>query len=719
MSLRSLGAVWSKLLIFTALAGWAFCGRAAGQTDEPAETVTLSAAGAEVTLERATGRVTSVTVAGEDMTRRHPAGSERPFAFVEVEDLRDGRIYNPFTAGSTISGWKVGQDTGGRTLSFTQRYEGAPFAIAHALRQTPAGVRWEAACRLHPGQKLHRSVVVSWMLPAPYNWQFWWPSDTVSHRTDGVTPYRCVYAHTDHRPYGTIVPVVGLWGRRGGAAVFSPPDVRKCQIIFDVQTQRISDPGKGILRNPEDLQMLRVAHHTVGLRAPATGAGGAGKELRLAICLAGVRPDWRAVMGHYVKSYPELFEPIPAARKYEGMYGINNATRLKGGNFDSLKSLRVRSLEVHGHFPEYGVYITPEALKDPNLKWRCSPHRGAELSLADNRRLVDGLLKAGVPPFMYFYNVHANAQTIRRLFAADLMLGETGKPNIQYHGEPALRAQPDSPFGRHLIEQMDLMLKAYPKAPGFFVDNFAIEWISFAHDDGVTMAHHRPAYTMNRNHQDVGPICFAKAHQAGKVIMSNKLATIESARGVDMVLVEGMSLDGLKLHAFACVYRALFPLAWSGPRSPDRLERCMQHLLVWGGTPAATLVRRRRRDTIDAYRPLTDAMIGKRWVFDADPLALPTGFSGQIFRIDKHAARAGDVVVSLVNLESSWRDEKFTEDLSVTIDLPEAAQLRKATWLGVEKSREKPQPVEIEHLGKKLLLRLPPVGAAGILRLSR
>jgi len=185
------------------------------------------------------------------------------------------------------------------------------------------------------------------------------------------------------------------------------------------------------------------------------------------------------------------------------------------------------------------------------------------------------------------------------------------------------------------------------------------------------------------------------------------------------VLVEGMSLDGLKLHAFACVYRAMFPLAWSGPRSPDQLERCLQHLLVWGGTPAATLVRRRGRDTMEAYRPLTDAMIGKRWVFDADPLALPAGFSGQIFRIDKHAARGGDVVVSLVNLDRSWGDEKFTENLSVTVDLPEAEQLQKATWLGVEKSGEKPQPVKIEHVGRKLLVRLPPVGAAGILRLSR
>ena len=270
------------------------------------------------------------------------------------------------------------------------------------------------------------------------------------------------------------------------------------------------------------------------------------------------------------------------------------------------------------------MYITADALKDPSLTWRCKPHSGRELSLARNREMVAQMNKAGVPAFMYFYNVHANAETIRKRFAADLMLGEAGKPNIQYQGEPALRAQPGSPFGRHLIEQMDLMLKAYPEAPGFFVDNFSIQWVDFAHDDGVMMIRHRPAYDLNRNHQVIGPICFEKAHKAGKVIMVNKLATIESARGVDMVLLEGMTLDGLKMNALPCAYRAVFPTRFNLPRGQPA-ERGMQYLLIWGGTPGPT---------VPAYRPLTDALIGKRWVFDPDPLTLPAGFEGQIFRID-------------------------------------------------------------------------------------
>ncbi len=715
------------LAALAALTGAILCGRAAAQTTAETDSVTISSAGAAVVIERASGRVVSIRVGQEEMARAHPAGGDKPFAFVEVQDLLDGRTYSPLTAESTLTDWSVTEQGGSKLVSFRQQYrdrnlrggEGspagtgaaAPFVIAHSLRATPAGIRWEASPKLLPERKENRSVVVSWMLPLPFGWQFWGPNDTVSHRTDGVTPYRFVYAHTDQSDYGSILPLVGAWGRDSGAAVFSPPDVRKCQIIFDVYTQNLSDPPKGVWRKAEDVQMLRVAHHMVGLRP--------GRQLDLAVCIAAARPDWRGVMGHYVRAYPELFEPIPAARKYEGMYGIDNASGLKRGQFGGLKAQGITCLEVHGHFPEYGVYITPEALADPELTWRCRPHAREELSLAINRGIVEGLLEAGVPPFMYFYNVHADSETIRNRFAADLMQGETGRPNIQYQGEPALRAQVDSPFGKHLLEQMDLMLKAYPKAPGLFVDNFSIQWVDFAHDDGVTMIHNRPAYDMNRNHQDVGPPCFAKAHQAGKVIMVNKLGTIESARGADMVLVEGMSVAGLRMHAFACPYRAVFPLAWEGPRTPDRLERCMQHLLIWGGTPAATLARRGDRGAITAYRPLTDAMIGKRWVFEEDPLSLPAGFQGQLFRIDPHAPHAGDVVVSLVDLERSWRENRFTEGQSVIVDLPEGPQLQKATWLGVENSAKDPQPCEIERVGTELHVKLPPVGAAGILRLSR
>lgn len=146
----------------------------------------------------------------------------------------------------------------------------------------------------------------------------------------------------------------------------------------------------------------------------------------------------------------------------------------------------------------------------------------------------------------------------------------------------------------------------------------------------------------------------------------------------------------------------------------------MQYLLLYGGTPAATLARwRDAGEAVTAYRHLTDAMIGKRWVFDPDPLTLPAGCEGQVFRIDPKAPHGGDVVVTLVNLSRSWQDKQLTEGLSLTVRLPEAGELQKATWAAPSLKPAEPVGCEIRREGDSLTVSLPPVGAAGVLRLSR
>jgi len=709
---------------------------------------TLEAADAVIAVSSRTGCVSSLRLGKgrSAMTRRSPAG------YLEVADLSsrgprgrkgcsppaEARTYDPLGAKFTLSDWKETSARGKKALSFVQQYEGAPFEIRQTFRQTPAGVRWEASIRLLPGQESNRSVRVTWVLPIPRGWAFWAPQDTEVRRNDGMTPQRYVYGHISFRPYGTMIPLVGTWplprrggggsrrsrGSQAGLVAFSPPDVQKPYISFDLDTQSAPASVRGISHEFADVPHLRVAHHLVGLRP--------GKDLRLAVCLAGVQPHWRCALGHYVRSYPELFEPIPATRKVEGMYGITTPTRLAQGQLEQFKAAGVTFVEVHGHFPEYSVYITPEAMKDPQLTWRCRPHLGKQLSLADNRQWITKLNQAGIAPFMYWYNCHADPKTIRKLWPDELMRDEAGRVLIKYRKEPALHGTPESPYGKHLIEQMELLLKAYPRTAGFFVDNYAIEMLDFAHDDGVTMVHDRPAYDLNQNHIRIGPICFEKAHKAGKIIMVNKISTIESLRGADMVLAETRGVASVRKHALACVYRPLFPLKMELPEGPHGAERGLQHLLLTGCTPDEALYRE-DPETMRAYRPLTDAMIGKRWVLEFDPLDVPAGLEGQIFRIDKHAPHGGDVVVVLVDLTASWKDgapekqaaetakqARRAEALSVTVRLADASAYKKATWLAVEDSHGRPRPCKMtRRAGGAITIKLPPVGAAGILRLGR
>ena len=395
-------------------------------------------------------------------------------------------------------------------------------------------------------------------------------------------------------------------------------------------------------------------------------------------------------------------------------------------------------LEVHGHFPEYGVYMEPEALANPKLTWRCKPHPSVPLSLAGNRRCIEELWAAGIAPFMYWYNCHALPDTINRRWPGSTMRDEKRRPLLKWYTEPSVWGPPESPFGRHMIRQMELMLAAYPKMAGLFVDNYAIEMYDFSHDDGVTTVHDKCVYDLNRNHQLLGPPCFEMAHAAGKVIMVNKISTVESLRGADMVLAETRGVAAIRKHALACVFRPLFPLAMELPEGPHGAERGCQHLLLNGCFPDDALYRADPA-AMAAYRPLTDAMIGKRYVLDEpDPLTVqalpgggpgvsgtpPAGLQGEIYRIDRAAPRAGSVVVALVDLNKSYTAPDMTRGLKVTIRLPEAAKLKKATWLAVEncagkKMPPKPAACRLRRRGREITISLPPVGAAGILRLER
>jgi len=660
----------------------------------------------QAVFERATGAVRRLLAGPAPET----LGRWPNAAFVEVVDLRDRKVYSALTATPEVTGWRVAGDEAERSLSFTLGWEDAPFTVEQGIRAATDHLRWTATVRLRPGEKLKRSVQVNWVLPLPMGWRYWTPKDLEPRFADGVSPYRAVYGHSGFGRNTTLIPLAAAWRRRGGLVCWSPPDAVKTQIVFELGTDRLPDPPWGMARRPEDRPPLRVEHHLIGLRP--------GKPLTLAVCLAGIEPGWRPALGRYVEAYPELFEPVPATRKIEGMYAITGLGRMTGARLAEMRKAGVTFVELHGSFPEYGVYMTEAMLADPDRTVTCKPHPDNRVSLASNRKWIRRFKDKGIAPFMYFYNCHALPATIEKRWPGAAFRDEAGRPLLKWHTEPSVYGPPDSPFGRHMVEQMGLALRAYPELPGFFIDNFGIEMVSFAHDDGVTMIRHRPAYDLNRNHQGLGPACFELAHKAGKIIMVNKLATIESARGADMMLTEGNALHSLRQHALACVFRPIFPLHMRlGRQGEAGVERCLQHLLLLGGTPEEGFARR-DAETMAAYRPLTDALIGKRWVLTRNPLTVPDGYEGQIFRIDRHAACGGDVVVALADLYRSRRERRFTKGLTVKVRVPEAARLTRATWLTVEKSGEAPIPCELELYSGQITVRLPPAGAAGILRLT-
>ena len=119
-----------------------------------------------------------------------------------------------------------------------------------------------------------------------------------------------------------------------------------------------------------------------------------------------------------------------------------------------------------------------------------------------------------------------------------------------------------------------------------------------------------------------------------------------------------------------------------------------------------------------AYKPLYDCIRNQRWVFTADPLTLPAGCEGQIFRIDERSPwNAGTVAVTVVRQDVSWRDGKVKKNLKVKVRLPDGERFKKACWTGVESSAAGPVECKISRKKGEISVTLPPVGAAGVLQL--
>lgn len=76
------------------------------------------------------------------------------------------------------------------------------------------------------------------------------------------------------------------------------------------------------------------------------------------------------------------------------------------------------------------------------------------------------------------------------------------------------------------------------------------------------------------------------------------------------------------------------------------------------------------------------------------------------------------VIISVVNLDRSWREPLTLVAKVVTIRLNDAPAFSAATWLAVERSAEPPIPCQLAHEGAALKVTIPSTGAAGILRLT-
>lgn len=682
----------------------------------------LSGGGLRCRLDRRTGRI--VELIDERAGDAFVSGRTRPGG-LEVFDELERKLYSDLHSPSTVDEVKAGD---GR-VEFVKRFEGAPFALRCRWRADAAGLCLDLEARLL-GEAAMRSVRLSLVLPVTGGLVSWAPSYPPA--SDVATrPVRYCYLADERGKARTGIPMLTLYHpAAGGLSMVVPFETPKVQLNMGVEppdptpwyvTEHVPRINAGAevdtITPPEPAALgaepvVRFTEKHVGLRP--------GKPLPLSMWLFAHEPSWRAGLGRVVERYAEHFRPHPDALRFGAGAGANPAI-VDEQSIQRAREFGVTHAWFHGHFEFHGEFLTDEALADPAYRWECEPYPDwlNGLGVEQIRDQIRRLAAAGVGTFLYGFNMHCDPTIVeKRSLHADVARNEDSEIARAYHDQPVMFFSPESPFGRQLLDQMERMIATYPQIVGLALDNWNYAGIDFGHDDGITMVNSKPAASINFSQQRMIGAIAERMHDSGRFVYTNKGRTIESMRGVDCVLTESRGPEAYATFAFMNLMRTIVADDYGVEEDPACAEEVLKYSLVWGGQMGGK-ERQADLEQARAYRPLSALIRNRRWIFQPDPLDLPAGVEGQIFRIDERSpVNPGAVVVTVVRPDVGWREAVPSDELSVVVRVPQGAGLSRAEWLTVERSGQGPVDCPLSRDGQAVRVALPCLGAAGVLKLT-
>ncbi len=699
------------------------------------ETFVLEGGGLSSRWERGSGRLVELScrLPGQTEAFRWFGGDLGPGGFELFDELERVR-YSDRETPATVSDLSIDRMGGLTRVRFTKRFQGAPFTMRVELTADAEGLRLAASTvleQLPDGQwPTRRNVRVSLVLPAAEGLTGWAPAypDPAPVRE---RPVRYCYGLQEPGLPRTGIPMYTLYAPgRAGLTLAMPLELPKVQLNLGPEpedpiglyVEPVPDPPnaeatlgyrtKPDSLLPEQVRVVRLTELLVGLAAD--------RPLEFAVRLFGHEPHWRPALRKMAEAYPDYFRVHPRMRS---LWGSRLGADLHTTEQDLALHRRFEATTswLHTHFHRHGDFIPDQALTDPDYTWFCEPYAKTfnNISVRSVRQMIDRLIDNGQAVFLYGFNMHADTVSIvQRGLMADVTRNLDGSVTRSYHDQPVMFFHPASPFGAWQLEQMDRMLRLYPRVMGIALDNWAYGGIDFAHDDGITMLGHRPAANINFSQQRMIGAIAAKWHGGGRLVMINKARTIESTRGADSMLSEASGAEIFAMFAYLCLDRHLHANEYEAADDPEYTEHTLQYTLEWGGQLG------KGQETADpalteAYHNLLRTLRNRTWVLEPDPLTLPAGTRGNLWRIHPDDPQApGDLVVGLVRPDVRLAQRDFRPGLTVRVRLPEAEKVRRASWLAVEESGRPPVPCRYEYRRGELTVTLPKLGAAGVLRLE-
>ncbi len=679
----------------------------------PVTIASVEGKGVKIQVRSSDGFITGLTHTDSeiDLLKEQPDSLDIPVLGIEVYDELDKIRFSDLRDSSLVFDFTHSESQ----VSFSKQFKNAPFMLNQRVSGNEHGVYLSCRAVCEDLEAPLRSVRFTYLIPVPTGYMFWVPGMDDPLTLDGETAVRFRYGFGDLGVNATGIPLAAFWKPGGpGVSVGVPLEIKTARVSFSIEPEVHRQPPAGSFPTVKDFNYLRVTFDLVGI-APD-------RPLKTGLWLFSHQDDWRPALKIFVERYPKAFAADPRARELAGVLGDVEPTGVDPTAVRRLLRMNASLAKIGWNFHRYGLWIPPQSVYSDDFTWACQldTQKYAELSVQQVRFLIDALRIAKMEPVLYSaYNQRCDRELAEKQFDSDIARDELGYPLISEPGRLLMHAALTGPFGRRIFQQQKLMIELYPEAAGFFFDDLSINSVDFAHDDGLTVVHNRPASSLGNTFGRLGPALTEMVHDAGKLVLAAVPSTISACAGVDIFCLEGAGYGNLGAKALMCLDRPAVSLSPSGDSlGIQEIEYRIQNQLIWGVMPSAGLLE---LDPLlsRAYRPLYLSLKGRQWVLEPHALRLPEGIRGQIFRVPS-IERPGrsDLLVTVVRPGVLLADQSLRSGVIVRARAPEAEHLVRAAWTPAARPTW-PIPLKVDYQEGELSVELPPFGPAGVLIFSR
>ena len=594
----------------------------------------------------------------------------------------------------------------GNRVTFTKRFEGAPFEVKVTLEMESDALRWRVeAAKVRPNVP-DRSLRVFFQLPLIAGWHCWAPCKGGEEFTfDGMTGFDFMYLQTSWVSDNDIIlPMVSHYSKAldVGFSLMEPIDAKvpaaRFQFANGERCFNWGGGGGGFERAAEDVPYLEAVNYCIGLVGK--------RKMATEVMLMFHEGCWRPGLGKVFRRWKEYFTPPnPKMYDYEGVFTCNSLEL----DFDAAAKAHLKTFEVHDHFEHYSIYCNdkPKWMKNSIkeslwaafggsrrgleatgknaweiLEW-IDCHSDREIAavvaaryrsdrmggLPENvdewtdeqvdeflyrtpdriRKRLRAARAKGIAPFWYFnYTDGFRPATERRWPDAISRYEDGSYVPSGWQMCHNLNADPKYSFGKYLIECAKRIVEEYPQIRGFFLDCFRHYEMEFGHDDGVTVVHHKPAYSINFSYDAIEGIVKKILHAHGMCTFANKPQTIRTMRWVDGMMLEGNGDQYEEKYFWSAIAKPIIFLWTTNAASVDENYR---RAVLHGCFPKLAARTPEEIRHLDRYMPLFEQFRRRVFCFDPDPVRVPRGSRAKLYTVGK------DYVAGVVNLDIEQGDQ--------------------------------------------------------------